>query len=274
MFGFGFSQAWSSTAPCAKGIIRKTLLWWCRINAAVLGLQCFYKDSHCTPKAVASVGAFEYVSWHSDVQCMHTRARAHTWWMCAACHVVLFAHFLLHRCISVSPPSRENVLHYNYRMNAGEGERTNFKESRLLFSMKREHGVLQPECRVYLTCNHTPPRPAPLWWSAGVWSWLASWSLLGEKVLEGLWPLPTSRQTAWPGTPWMPPQCASVMQFILVRHQKTDVASCWLHLYGNSLTRQPHEEDDTEKHVMLNGELKIHLKITCEDIDVSSQSLT
>lgn len=70
---------------------------------------------------------------------------------------------------------------------------------------------------------HPPPFPR---WSSGVWSWLASWSLLGSRVVERLWPLPTSRRAPHDlGTADAPPW-ASVMQSILVRRQTTDV--CFL----------------------------------------------
>lgn len=54
----------------------------------------------------------------------------------------------------------------------------------------KERGCsIQNEGSIWLAI--TPPTPIL---SVGVWSWLASWTLQGEKVLEGLWPLSTSRQ--------------------------------------------------------------------------------
>lgn len=116
----------------------------------------------------------------------------------------------------------------------------------LVWREKKER-VLQPEWGVDLICNYLPDDQSvfEVDWLPGV-----CW---GEKVLEGFWPLPTPKQAqAWPGNPGCAP-CASVMQSIHVRHQTTDVASCWLHLPTDLWPRPPHEAEDAEKHnVMLN----------------------
>lgn len=176
--------------PVQKGIVWKTLLCWCEITAAGLGSDCFHKDGHCTLKAAASV----FVSWHSRVSYMHTHTHTRN---DSAYHIVLFAPFLGHCCASAfSTHDRKYPSSQVWdECSQKEGKRQIAKRKGeqkgkwLLVWREKKEAALQREWGVHLICNYLPPLPR---WSAGVWSWLASWSLLWRKVVEGLWPLPTS----------------------------------------------------------------------------------
>lgn len=169
---------------------------------------------------------------------MHSHAHVMNLWIMLSC---LFhssytaASWFLHT-------QRGNILYHNYGINAAEkgfgggGGRwwgTNCEEKRsterevVSCFMWKEKGCTPTRMKGWFDLQ-LPPR-----WSVGVWSWLASWSRLGEKVLEELWPLLTLRQAPHDLGSLDAPSCASVMQSILVRHQTTDVASCWLHLPGD-----------------------------------------
>lgn len=166
------------------------VLCWCRTNTVALGLNCFHKD-HSTLKAAGSVQARVFVSWLSIVPYMHSHTRVMNLCTILSC--------LLHPCCTAAfcfSTCKRKYPHHNYGINAAKksGERQIAKRKGEqkgkwppVWREKKE-GALKPEWRVHLICNY-PPR-----WSASVWSWLASWSLLGEKVLESLWPQPTSRQ--------------------------------------------------------------------------------
>lgn len=164
-------------------------------------------------------------------------AQSHMWWAYVPTFLFLFAPFPLHRCILISTPARGNSLHHNYRINVGEkrgvgriakrkGEK---KEKWALVWREKREGAPQPEWGVDLISNY-PPAPQMISWCLKLIGFLDSAG--GESSWGALTPVDLKARATWPGHPGCTPH-ASVMQSILVRHQTTDVASCWLHLFDD-----------------------------------------
>lgn len=151
----GEQHCWS----CAKGIIWKTLLCWCKINAVGLGWKCFHKDCHCTLKAAGSAQACVFVSWHSSAAYMHSHT--HVMDLCS------ILSRLLHS-LGFSTHKRKYPSSQVWdKCSRKEGKRQIAKRKEepkgkwLLVCREKREGALQPEWGVHLICNY-PPDEQPM----------------------------------------------------------------------------------------------------------------
>lgn len=236
-----------------------------------IGLKLFPQRLPLYSQAAGSVQACVFVSWHSREPYMHCHTHTRMWWICVSyCAVCSIPAAPLR--LGFSTHIKGNNLRHKYWINSAKT-----KGGRQIAKRKRTAEREMASCLTWKERGCTPTRvrgpidlQLPFQMISRCLKLIGFLESAGEESCRAaLTPADLEASAAWPGHPGCAPW-ASVMQSILVRRQTTDVASCWLHLTQQPLTSPPHQAEDAEKRVMLNGKSKIHWRTQRHKYDTST----